>query len=435
MLAKALSSGKNELLAVVRERAFQSLWVGQISSQLASNTLLFVLALRIYQTTGSNAVVSGLFMVYGIPALLFGMIAGTIVDKLDNRSVLLACDLARACLVLGFLFFSGSVVFIYILTFIGSLISQYYVPAEAPLIPRLVKGGKHLVIANSLFSFTYFSSLAIGSIVAGPLLRLFGTTGVFIIISVLFLFAFTRVRGIPREEHTEQVLRRFFTLSPGYLLRRLYANSRDGISYVMQAPALRESLLLLTGTQIIFALLGTLGPGFADRVMHVEVTDASLLITGPAVLGIIVGALWVGNGGYRYSPRTLINAGIIGAGIVLLILSFVVYLPSVSIIARSVARPIMIAIGILLFFLLGVANGVLDGPANSMLQKEAQGNMRGRVYGMLTAAVGGLGIVPVVTGGLLADMLGVDKVITILGLAITCFGIYRLKYAKDVKSL
>jgi len=81
-----------------------------------------------------------------------------------------------------------------------------------------------------------------------------------------------------------------------------------------------------------------------------------------------------------------------------------------------------------LFFFLGVANSMLDVPANSALQKEASGAMRGRVYGLLTAAVGGVGMLPIVLTGVLADVIGPGKVIFALGGLITLYGLWRMRY-------
>jgi hypothetical protein len=49
---------------------------------------------------------------------------------------------------------------------------------------------------------------------------------------------------------------------------------------------------------------------------------------------------------------------------------------------------------------------------------------------MLTAGVGGVGILPVVIGGLLADSIGVGKVVLILGLVILVYGVLRVRYNK-----
>ena len=71
---------------------------------------------------------------------------------------------------------------------------------------------------------------------------------------------------------------------------------------------------------------------------------------------------------------------------------------------------------------------MLDVPSNSILQQEAEGPLRGRVYGLLTAAVGGGGILPVVLGGVLADVLGTGTIIFLLGIVVLSYGVWRLRY-------
>jgi hypothetical protein len=307
---------------------------------------------------------------------------------------------------------------VYLVTFVNAVITQLYVPSEAPLIPKLIPSDL-LVPANSLFSFTYYSSLAVGTILSGPLLRVFGPHWIFPVISALFFIAVWHESRLPSQAAGVFGFTSIFRYRVSYLISRIFEELFEGIRYVRQIPALTDSLLLLTGTQIIFAMLGTLGPGFADRVLRIDVRDASLFIVGPAVLGIIAGALWVGSFGYKLKPGRLIKLGVTGAGAILVLISLIV----------RVHVPIGIVMA--LFFFLGAANSLLDAPANSILQDEAKGSMRGRVYGMLTAAVGGVGILPVIIGGVLADVAGVGRVILLLGLLILAYGIWRMKYNKE----
>ncbi|MBI5620346.1 MFS transporter [Candidatus Gottesmanbacteria bacterium] len=416
-----------QVLAVT---AFRNLWAAQLFSQLGFAMLLFILALRVYQLSGSNAAVSGLFLTFGIPAILFGMGAGAVVDHLDKRSVLIATDLARGVLVLAFFLFPSSLPVLYVISFLTALITQFYVPAEAPTIPRLVPSAL-LVTANSLFSFTYYSSLAAGSIVAGPVLRVFGSHAVFLLISSMFAIAGLLASRIPREPGKSSHLPSVAVSKLFHLVGAMVASVKDGIAYAKATPAVGEALFLLTGTQIVLAILGTLGPGFADRVLEIDVRDASFIITGPAVLGIILGSLWVGNFGYRFSPPRLIRSGITAAGVFLILIALTVRLKRVALFSWFYTDPVILPIEFLLFFFLGVANSILDVPANTMLQKEASGPMRGRVYGMLTAAVGGVGMLPIVLTGLLADVLGAGKVIFALGLIITIYGVWRMRYNKN----
>ncbi|OGG08623.1 hypothetical protein A2154_01970 [Candidatus Gottesmanbacteria bacterium RBG_16_43_7] len=413
------------IISVLSFRNFRFLWFGQIFSQIAINTFIFVLALRLYQQTGSNVFVSGIFLVYGLPAVIFGLLAGTIVDKLQNRTVLFFCDLSRSFLVFLLYFFTTNVTMIYALTFLNAVITQLYVPAEAPAIPYMVPKNQ-IITANSLFSFTYYSSLAIGSIFAGPFLRVFGPHGIFIFLSCLFLIAAINVRQIPLIAKKQLSDQYFHSYSLGYYFNRVLANMREGIRYVFAVRSLAEALLLLVATQITLAILGTLGPGFADKLLNIDVRDASVLITGPAVTGLIIGALWVGNFGRQYQPKILISRGILIAGGVLLIVALLVRIFSFSFAQPDIVRNLLMTVIFGLFFIFGFANSLLDVPANSILQQEAAGDLRGRIYGILAASVGGIGILPVICGGILADSIGVGNVLLIMGLVIFSYGLWRV---------
>ena len=420
-------SHKSTYREVLAIPSFRTLWFGQICSQLAVNTLLFVLALRVYENTKSNTAVSGLFMAYGIPAVLFGIIAGTLVDRLDKRRVLMLCDIIRSLFVIGLLFLSWNMIFVYIITFLNALITQFYVPAEAPLIPKLVPKDR-LVSANSMFSFTFYSSLAVGSLLAGPLLRLFGSQGIFVLIAALFFMASFFSSRIRSQQEGTVGLRSLVGYNVGYLFARIWSSLVEGIRYVTESKPLTDAIALLTGTQIILVLLGSLGPGFADRVLHIDIRDASLFIVGPAVLGIILGALWVGTIGYRFKPARLIQFGITAAGVLLVLIAITVRVLRYPAFAWVYKSHIVFPLEIVLFFLLGASNSFLDVPANSILQDKARGSLRGRVYGILTAFVGGVGILPIIAGGVLADTIGIGKVIFILGVAVLVYSGIRMRY-------
>jgi MFS family permease len=410
-------------------QAFRTLWFGQICSQLAVNTLLFILGLRIYQSTGSNTAVSGLFLAHSIPSLLFGVVAGTVVDRLDKRKVLVFCDIVRALLVFGLLFTSHQVVIVYILTFINAIITQFYVPSEAPLIPQVTPKDL-LVTANSLFAFTFYSSLAIGTVLAGPLLRWFGPEGVFFFIASLFLGASALSFRLPHQGKGALGIRHIAQFKLTYIISRVWTNLVEGVQYVRHSKKLSDAIMLLTGTQIILALLGTLGPGFADRVLNIDVRDSSLFIVGPTVLGILAGVIWVGYSGWRYKSSQLIQAGVLGAGITLVLIALSARLVRIPSLEWLHEHNVVLVVECVLFFVLGAVNSLLDVPANSILQGSAQGSMRGRVYGMLTAFVGGVGVIPVVLSGVLADTVGIGKVIFLLGITIVAYGIYRIRYSR-----
>ena len=248
--------------------------------------------------------------------------------------------------------------------------------------------------------------------------------------SFLYVLSWWISLYLPVSSDDTKLWKRIKTLNVSGVVQKLLNSLKEGIAYVRHSPVLFDSVLLLTGTQIIIAMLSTLGPGFADTVLGIDVTDASVFVIGPVILGILLGGFWVGNRGYVYKPAKLMNAGILGAGMVLGVISITVYLKRYAGFDWLFADWIIVPLEIFLFFLLGVSNSLLDVPANSILQKEAEGDMRGRVYGVLGAFVGGVGILPVMIGGVLADVVGVGKVIFILGVSIAVYGIFRIRYNK-----
>ncbi|MBI3577233.1 MFS transporter [Candidatus Gottesmanbacteria bacterium] len=417
-IAGAVTPRKAAVLRVLGNPSFRSLWIGQLCGNLAVTTTMFVLALRIYQITGSSTAVSALYLTFGVPAFLFAMAAGAIVDHFDKRTILLLAHTSRAALAALFLFAFQSVPLVYALAFLYAFITQFSTPSEAPTIPRLV-GKSDLVTANSIFSLTFYSALAIGSILAGPTLRFFGPSGVFVFLCSIFLLAAVAVWQIPKEVGKKTVVSILATTSFFYLLARVFRSIEEGLDYIKTRNKLLDALVLLMGTQVTLAILATLGPAFAVRLLEVDVHDASLFLVGPTVLGILVGALWVGNKGYKLGTKKLIQRGVIGAGVLLIIIATT---------ARFNHVPFFFIIVIGLFFALGFANSLLDVPANTTLQHESEGDMRGRVYGILTAVVGGIGMLPVLVGGVLADVVGVGKVIFLLGLFIAGYGFWRVRY-------
>lgn len=414
------------ILQALSHHPFRQLWLGQLFSQIGANMLLSILALRIYEITRSNTAVSALYVAYAVPAVVFGMLAGAIVDHLDKRKVLAVCNISRAILIVALFFFPEHLPIVYAVMFINSLVSQFYLPAEAPLIPKLVPDSL-ILSANSLFSFTFFASIAVGFVLAGPVLKYTGAYGSFTILLLFYLIAVWSVSKIPKQNEKLIGFFNMIKIHGIHFFRMLLSDVKKGMKFSWTHKPILDALILLTAAQIVLAILGTLGPGFADKVLQIQVTDASMVILGPAVLGIIIGALWVGNYGAKYSMKRLTTIGLLFGGIFLVLIASLVRIESIKVFGSLFSAPSMFLLTIVLFFLLGVSNSFLDVPSNATLQRETGETMRSRIYGIVTSLGGGVGIIPVLAGGILADTVGVGKVLLGLGCAIFFYGVWRLR--------
>ncbi|MBI2612129.1 MFS transporter [Candidatus Gottesmanbacteria bacterium] len=401
----------SSLISLLRKTNFRNLWFGQITSQIAVNMLAFVLILEIYQATRSNTAVSALSLAIGLPAIFVGILAGGIVDSVDKRLVLLWCNFLRIIIFALFLvFFSLPLLIIYILAGFFSIVTQFFIPAEAPSIPSFVRNDE-LLLANSLFSFGLYGATIFGFIISGPLLISFGPNIVYglmiILMSLAFLFAYglppIRPRGMPK-----------LSLS----LSVFSSDLKEGMAFIFGNVRVGQSLLLMTFSQGLLATLAVLAPGFADATLKIPLTDVSLVVMGPAALGLVTGALWVGTTGKQYLKRILILIGILATGVTLLMLSFLVRA------ANGGGDGIEIAM--LLLFILGFTNALISVPSSAVLQEATEGRLRGRVYGVLTSLTGGAAILPVMFSGIMADLFGITRTLLILGLGVLVFGVYRL---------
>lgn len=188
--------------------------------------------------------------------------------------------------------------------------------------------------------------------------------------------------------------------------------------------------MLLTFSQALISTLAVLAPGFADKILGIDLKDASYLIMGPAAVGLILGAFLVGGFGYKYLKGKIILAGIIAESATLLLLSFISKAgrPSIGFYIYPLHTKFVISnlvSAIFLLFFLGIFNSFISVCANAILQGDSNTQMRGRIYGVLTSLTGGVSLLPVVFSSILADIVGVSRALMVLGIVVLSAGLYH----------
>ena len=406
------------MLEVLKIKSFRSLWLAQLFSQAGINLLTFVLAIETYHLTGRNTAVSLLTLSFIVPQALFGSLAGVIVDRYDKRIILFLTNITRAVVVLFFLLTGETVAFIYFLAILVSLITQFFVPAEAPMIPDLVPKSK-LLTANGVFTLTIFVTMLLGGLFAGPLLDLFGLNLTIFFVFLVYVLASINIIQIPGQPIFPAV-RRNIGLFANFLdektIEKIKLEFIEGKNYVLKNRKILSAIFILVGSQTVIASISTLLPGFADANLKISVNDASIKLLGPAIFGIVIGAALVSQLGRKIKPHQAIPIGILGAGIFMTLLGF-----APNLVFAQVA-----------LFCLGFSNALVDVSCNTVLQAETEEQVRSRVYGVLTALGGVVFILPVVLSGTLSDVFGVDRVFVGFGVIIL---ITLVKFLKVLKSL
>lgn len=146
---------------VLRNRGFFLLWLSQAISNFGDWLIVSPLLALVYSLTSGSSAAVGVLMIFKIaPALLLGPLAGQIADRFNRKSIMIACDLIRAGLVL-LLPFASSIYQVYLVTFLLESFSLFFVPAKDASIPNLVKK-EELSQANSLSYATTQLTMLIG---------------------------------------------------------------------------------------------------------------------------------------------------------------------------------------------------------------------------------------------------------------------------------
>lgn len=420
----------NQLLRVLSIRSFLVLWMAEIFSQIAFNMMNFILILVAFELTNSNTAVSGIVLSFTIPAILFGFYAGVYVDKKNKRTILVWTNVLRALLLCILGAFHTNIFFLYVLTIFITIITQFFIPAETPIIPLLVKE-ESLLSANALFGMGIYGSVFVAYALSGPLYLLLKDQ-IFFFLGFLFFIAsiFSFLIRIPDGKKQKKIAV-VFNLTFRDEVKALFA-------ILSKTKVVYQAMFLLAMSQIIILILATIGPGYGLQVLGIPVEKFPLVFITPAALGMFLGAITLGNFFHTKGRGKIAMIGVFLSGFSILLLPYGSKVASRDFVTTINAfLPMFFQVNILhimtfLAFLLGTANAFIFVPSNTVLQEKTSDAYRGKVYGLLNALVGLVSFIPIILVGGFADLIGVSKVLTGIGCTIIAIGMARLFFEKIV---
>lgn len=411
---------------LLKNRAFILLWANQFCLQLSYSMINFSLILWVYELSKKNTVVSLLVLTVSIPSILFGTFAGVIADRVNRKHIIQLTDILLAILFFSFWFANNSLYFIFFIAFFISIVSQFFLPAEAATIPTVVS--KQLLLkANSLFSLTIYVSLIVGYALAGPAISISGSyITPFMIAGILAAIAsiiFFRFPIISQRSDSYSAERKFVEA-----FRVAISEIREGIVYVLNQRTILVSLFLLTGVQAFVSMLSVLIPEYINNILQIPATSASYIIMLPLGFGLVTGAFFNGAYARLFSRRRLVEFSIIGVSSMLLflasapVISDYLAFKTVSL-SLNFRRPLEHIIGLssllaIFSYFLGFFNVSIVIPAQTVLQEQTPDALRGRVFGVLNMLMSSIATLPVVLVGPLADWLGTVSLISTIALCI-----------------
>lgn len=417
---------KTHFLRALSEKPFFNLWIGEVFTQISINLFNFFLILTAFKITHSNTAVSGVVLSFTIPAILFGSVAGVLVDRWSKKNVLVLTNIIRGILLIILIFFLDNLFVIYLISFIVSTITQFFIPAESPMVPLTVKKD-NLLSANALFGLGLWGSALIAYAVSGPLILFAGNVNTLMVLALLFFIGAVFIALIKIKYEKIKIARKIIGNQFNFI-----KDIKHTLILISKTKEIFHSIFFISASQMILLLLMTIAPGYSNQVLGIRVEEFPIIFVAPAVLGMIVGAIILVNIFHSHAKQKVITSGIIIAGIAMLLLPYGSKVASRDFVQTlNTYLPHFFEITILhimsvLAFILGFANALVFVPANTIIQEKATDEFRGKIYGFLNSIIGAISLLPIIIVGGLSDLVGVGWVITGIGIAIILFGLVRV---------
>lgn len=270
---------------------YRATWFGQIVSEVGDHfNNVAVLSLAIADTH-SGAVISGIMLSRAIPAVLAGPLAGILLDRFDRKKIMIASDLIRGFIALGFI---GAIKYretwvLYVLSAVLMLASPFFTSGRSAILPSIATESE-LHTANSLTQTTGWITLAVGAYFGGTAVAAFGYQLAFVINSLSFFFSAFCISRLKSPRGHFQVEDRGLNETK---VARPWHEYREGLGYMLTSPLILGIALLGVGwasgggaAQVLFTL-------FSEIVFRRGPSGLGQL-WGIAGVGLLVGG-GVGN--------------------------------------------------------------------------------------------------------------------------------------------
>ena len=306
-----------------------------------------------------------------LPAVLFGPIAGAVVDRFDRRKTMVVCDFIRFGL-LASIPLSGSLVYLFIASFLIETASLFWIPAKEASVPNLVPRVQ-LEAANQLSLFATYATAPIAAAVFALLSLLnralasgigfFSTNPVDLALyfdAATFLFSALTVARLKEIPAGRSIARDTDDAPPGFL-----TSIREGYSFVRSTPLVRG---------LIVGMLGALAAGGA--IIATGRLFAQVLGGGDAAYGLLFGSIFVGLAlGIGVGPRmfgTLSRRRLFGLSLMA---------AGACLAAMAVVPALFVAT--VFTILVGLFAGVAYVVGLTLLQAEVSDELRGRTFALV----------------------------------------------------
>ncbi len=393
-------NGLDVMFALLKERNFRLLWLGEGISLIGDQFYLIALPWLVLQMTGDAFSMGSVLAVASVPRALFILLGGVLTDRFSPRSVMLNSNLFRMALValLTLLILTGQIELwmVYIFAFTFGLVDAFFYPASAAIVPQLVEE-EQLQAGNALIHGTAQLSLFAGPVLAGVLIGFlgsesaslaflgtepvtstltanaapdlrgiglsFGVDSLTFLVSAITLWAMTVKKPIEKDKNSSKAV---------------WESIRAGLSAMWRDKTLRSLFFIIAAVNLLFNGPVTVGVPFLADLRFEGAVSFGLLTSafgGGSLFGTLLAGTLPRPSPRYFGPLLLSLMSLLGVGLTLLAFIWSAMLAA------------------LVALVMGTANGYVLVLFVTWLQARTPLAMQGRMMSFVLFA--SLGLVPI----------------------------------------
>ena len=369
---------------------FRWIWIGSFISFMAMNMQMITRGWLVLRLENDSPLALVLVMVsFAAPMTVVSLVGGALADRFPKKNLIIISQSANAVMtfVLAMMDASGMIWFgaVLIIGVINGSMMAINMPSRQAIISDIVPENK-LMNAVALNNSAMNLTRIIGPAIAGFLIVFIGTSGVFYLISIIYVFSVLSLLMIK----TNAVQAKGAKKSVG-------KDIFEGLRYVWSDVNLRGLILMAFLPSLFGFTLFALLPVWAREALNVNSSDLGILMTMMGV-GALIGTLGLA-GVRKFSRRGVLLLGLgVTWGIALV----------------GLANSMIFPVAIPFLLIVGLISSVYMSLNMTLTQTASAPEMRGRVMSimMMTFGLMPIGALPF---GTVAEYIGTANSLTISG--------------------
>jgi MFS family permease len=369
--------------------AVRRLLAARTVSHVGDGIALIALVLLVQEDRGTGTSIGALLLATSIPRFL-GPLAGVVVDRVEQRSLMVVCDIGQAAIFGTIAWLGPSFPVLLGLVALAAAFDTLFAPAGRSALPALVRP-EQLMRANAWIGMSLNIQVAAGPVLGGLLYEWLGGRGALAANALSFVLSAVLLLGLPPLRAPVD----------GAEARGFLAVGMDGLRFAWRNRVVR--------TLIVALFVGVAFAGLDDVALVFLVRDtlggsalAYGLVTGAYGIGMLLGSLGLTWKGTAAAAGTVFLLGWVAGGIGAVLTGIA---PLIALVAVGQA-------------IAGVGNAVEVVAMDTLVQQAVPRQMLGRVFGLVGTAAPAGHTLAFAAGGFLVDFTSPRIVFLIAGLGV-----------------